>query len=240
MTMASAVAFRTLIALVPLVIFGLALIGVLGLGDVWTDTLGPEVEDRVQPTVYFAIDVSVQEILSSGAGALLLFAGLLLLWDVTWGIKAVIVSLNRIREVEERRSPTRLVAVAVGLALAVGGCVLASVLLVTVLPRALGGWAVVPAWAGVVVFLFCAVWLLFSFAPAQGEPPGWASAGAVLVVAGWVLTSLAYGAWIGISSYASPAGVLLAFLLLTTYLLVSSVILLAGFELDEQARRRAR
>ena len=104
----------------------------------------------------------------------------------------------------------------------------------------LGSWAVVPAWLGVVALLFCAVWLLFSFAPAQGEPPGWASAGALLVVAGWVVTSLGYGAWVGISSYGSPAGVLLAFLLLTTYLLVSSVILLAGFELDEQVRRRTR
>ncbi|MDQ4029686.1 MAG: YihY/virulence factor BrkB family protein [Actinomycetota bacterium] len=224
----------------PLAIFGLALIGVLGLGDVWTDTLAPEVEERVRPAVFFAIDFSVQEVLASGAGGLLVFAGVLLLWDVTWAIKAVIVSLNRIREAKDRRRPVRLVGVAVGLAIGVGGCVLASVLLVTVLPRALGGWAVVPAWVGVVVLLFVAVWLLFRFAPAEGAPPDWASAGAILVVAGWVVASLAYGAWVGISSYDSPAGVLLAFLLLTTYLLVCSVILLAGFELDEQARRRTR
>jgi YihY family inner membrane protein len=238
--MASALAFRTLIALVPLVIFGLALVGALGFGDVWTDTLGPEVEQRVSPAVYSAIDFSVREILASGAGGLLLFAGVLLLWDVTWGIKAIIVSLNRIREVEERRSALRLVLTAVGLALAVGGCVLASVLLVSVLPRALGGWAVLPAWAGVVGLLFCAVWLLFRFAPAEGQPPAWASAGAVLVVSGWVLTSLGYGAWIGISDYESAGRILLAFLLLTTYLLVSSAILLAGFELDELARRHNR
>lgn len=194
----------------------------------------------MRPVVYLAIDFSVQEILTRGAGGLMLFAGALLLWDVTWGIKAIIVSLNRIREVDERRGPLRLVGTAIGLALGVGGCVLASFVLVTALPRALGGWAVLPAWAGVVVLLFCAVWLLFRFAPAEGEPPAWASAGAVLVVSGWVLTSLGYGAWIGISDYESAAGVLLAFLLLTTYLLVSSVILLAGFELDEQARRRSR
>ena len=41
LTYASAIAFRALVALVPLTLLGLALLGVFGLEDVWTDTMAP-------------------------------------------------------------------------------------------------------------------------------------------------------------------------------------------------------
>ncbi|HKO74400.1 MAG TPA: hypothetical protein VJU01_03725, partial [Gaiellaceae bacterium] len=41
LTYASAIAFRALVAVVPLTLLGLALLGTLGLEDVWTDTIAP-------------------------------------------------------------------------------------------------------------------------------------------------------------------------------------------------------
>src|SRR5919201_4770752 len=65
LTYASAIAFRALVALVPLLLLGLALLGALGLEDVWRDTLAPGIEHRVTRPVFHGIDSSVEKILSS-------------------------------------------------------------------------------------------------------------------------------------------------------------------------------
>jgi uncharacterized BrkB/YihY/UPF0761 family membrane protein len=50
--------------------------------------------------------------------------------------------------------------------------------------------------------------------------------------------SLAFGWWAGsIADYKSAVGTLTAFLLLTTYVLTSTTIFLAGAQLDELARK---
>jgi uncharacterized BrkB/YihY/UPF0761 family membrane protein len=56
LTYASAIAFRALVALVPLTLLGLALLGVFGLTGVWTDTIAPKLEDHLTHPVYQGID----------------------------------------------------------------------------------------------------------------------------------------------------------------------------------------
>jgi len=52
----------------------------------------------------------------------------LVIWDMTWAVNAVMQALNRIHDVEERRSKLRRVAVAVGLGLAVVLCLIVAAL----------------------------------------------------------------------------------------------------------------
>jgi len=240
---AGAIAFRVLVSLVPLVLLGLGLLGTLGLEDVWTDSLAPSLQERVTAPVFTAIDFSVDEIFASGALGLIVFASLLLVWELSRAVRAIMVALNAIHEVEEGRSARRLLTTTLALALAIGLALIGSVLAVTVLPR-LGTGSIgrvlltIVAWLAAIALLMLVVGLLVRYAPAERPSAGWASAGSLLVVATWIVASLLFGWWAGsIANYKSAIGSLTVFLLLTAYVLVSSAIFLVGVELDELGRK---
>src|SRR5919197_5552524 len=86
---ASAIAFRALIALVPLTLLGLALLGVFGLDDVWTDTIAPALEGHLTQPVFNGIDDTVRQIFRSDSTSLIALAAALLLWDMIWAVNVV-------------------------------------------------------------------------------------------------------------------------------------------------------
>src|SRR3954464_12828120 len=88
LTAASAIGFRMLIALVPLTLLGLALLGVTGQEHVWNDTIGPAIKGRVIPQGYVGINASVQKIFDSSGGGLIALATVLALWDVSGAVRA--------------------------------------------------------------------------------------------------------------------------------------------------------
>jgi membrane protein len=231
-----------LVSFVPLVLLGLALLGALGLEDVWTDTLAPAVRERVSDPVFRAIDYSVRQIFASNSLGLIAFASLLLLWELSRAVRAVMVALNTIHEIEEKRPLRRVFLITLTLALATGLALIGSVLAVTILPR-LGvkgiGNVLLPvaAWLIAVFLLAVVVGLLVRYAPAEQPSAGWASAGSALVVGTWIIASLLFGWWAGsVANYESGVGTLTVFLFLTAYVLVCAAIFLVGVELDELAR----
>ena len=244
-THASAIAFRVLIALVPLTLLGLGLLGALGLEDVWSDSIAPAIQERVTAPVFTAIDFSVDKIFASSTAGLIAFAALLLLWDLTWAVRAVMRALNEVHGVEDGRSFRRRVGVAVALALVTGLALVASILAVIVLPR-LASDGVVQALVTVVAWLVAAsllglvVGLLVRYAPAEQPSASWASAGSLLIVGAWIAASLLFGWWAGsVANYKTATGTLAMFLALTAYVLVSSAVLLVGVEVDELARKES-
>lgn len=240
---ASAIAFRALVALIPLVLLGLGLLGALGLQDTWKNSIAPAIEPRVTQPVFHAIDYSAQKILSSGTAGLILFASALVLWDLAIGVSAIMNALNRIHEIEERRSRTRRIVTAVGLAVAVAVCVLGAVLVLTVAPRAggnlhfllgVGRWILAP------LLLVLAVGLLVRLGPAERPEARWASVGSVLVIVTWIVASILFRLWITyVANFKSAIGSLTGLLIITTYVFVSSAIFLVGAELDELLRKEA-
>jgi membrane protein len=242
-THATAIAFRLLVALVPLVLLGVALLGALGLESTWDNSIAPPLQERLSGPVFRAIDYSVQEIFRHSQLGLLAFASLLLLWQAMRGVRAVTNALNTIHEVEERRPWRRLTLVTLGLAVAVSLLVITATLVVIVAPRVhddvlhvlfgLGRWPVA------VVLLGVAVGLLVRYAPAEHPDVKWASAGSATIVAGWLLLSLGFGFWVTVvANYKSAVGNLASFLVLTAYVLATSAVFLVGAELDEELRRR--
>ena len=243
-THAAAIAFRLLVSLVPLALLGLGLLGAFGLQDVWTDSVAPAVENRVTAPVFRGIDYSAQKILAEGSAGLITFASLLLLWELSRAVRAVIVALNEIHDVDESRSWRVLLLTTVGLALAIFACVVASALAILVLPR-LGAGVVrvvltLAAYGIAVVLLGVVVALVVRYAPAEHPSPEWASVGSAVVVGVWLAMSALFGWWAGsLADYESAVGSLTVFLLLTAYSFASAAIFLVGVEIDEQARNRA-
>jgi membrane protein len=238
-THAAAIAFRVLVALPPVLLLSAALLGTFGLEDTWRDSIAPPVQERLQPEVFRALDFVVEEIFRQESLTLILFAGALLLWELVRGVRAVSRALNTIHEVEDDRSWRRTALVTLGLAVAVGACVLAAAF-TTIVGGRLGLAASVLRWPLAVLLLGVAVALLVRYAPAEQPEPRWASLGSALVVSGWIVLSIGFGIWVrDVASYRSAAGTLLAFLVLTAYALAVSAVFLVGVELDETARKAA-
>jgi len=243
LTYASAIAFRALVALVPLTLLGLALLGVFGLEDVWTDTIAPALKSHLTQPVFNGIDFTVSQIFATDKASLIALSIALVIWDMTWAVNAVMQALNRIHDVEEDRSKLRRAAVAAGLGLAVVLCLIAAVLVQSVAPLVTGGaldtLLSILRWPVSILFLWAAVALLFRFAPAEKPEFRWASGGSVLVIGTWLVASALFRGWVTeVADFKSATGSLTVFLVLTSYVLVSATIFLIGAELDELARKK--
>jgi membrane protein len=96
-------------------------------------------------------------------------------------------------------------------------------------------------WPVAILFLWAAVTLLFRYAPAEKPKTRRASGGSLLVIATWLVASVLFRGWVTeVANFKSAAGSLTVFLVLTSYILVSSMIFLIGAEVDERARKQNR
>jgi membrane protein len=241
---ASAIAFRGLIAVIPLALLGLGLLSALGLQDTWHNSIAPAIKPKVLPAVYDGINASVDKIFSSSTAGLIVFAAALTVWDLSIGMSAVMRALNHVHDVKEDRSTLRRAAVAVALATGVGACAVGAILLLVVAPRAHGSFHVllgILRWLLAPLLLGLGVGLLVRFAPAQKPEARWASAGSLLVIVVWIVATVLFRLWITyVSDFKTAVGTLTGLLLVTTYFFVSSAIFLIGAELDELLRKETR
>lgn len=243
-TYAAASAFRALVALVPLALFGLGLLGALGLKEVWRDSLAPALEGRVTEPVFHGLDYSVERILRHGDAGLIALAAGLSLWNLMLAVGTVTSALNRIHDVKDCRSRPRKLALAVGLALAAGVGLVGAALVVTAAPHLAGGAAgallAVVRWLLAAALLTVVVGLVVRVAPAEHPQPRWASVGSLLVVACWIVASIAFYFWVTrVADFKSSVGTLTSLLVLTAYLITSTAIFLVGAQVDELLRKDA-
>jgi membrane protein len=243
-TYASAISFRALVALVPLVLLGLAFLRAFGLEDVWSNSVAPAIEGHVTAPVYAAINFSVEKIFASSTAGLIAFAGALLVWDMTWAVSTIMEALNEIHDVEERRSSRWRVLVALFLAIAVILCIVGAALAVILGPRPGGALHFlfgIGRWPVAVLLLSLAVGLLVRYGPAEKPQTRWASAGSLLVVGTWILATIAFRWWVSsVANFKTAIGSLTVFLVLTAYVFTSAAIFLLGVQLDELLRKDVR
>ena len=242
-TYASAIAFRALVALIPLTLLGLGLLGPLGLESFWRDSLAPPIRERVTSEVFRAIDSSVEKILRDGGVGLIALASGLALWHLTMAMRVATVALNKIHREEESRPFVRRIATSVGLALATAICLFGSVLVVVGTPRVSDGSVDVLLaalrWAVAVALLGLAVALVVRYAPSEQPEARWASAGSALITGTWVVASLAFRWYVSsVADFTTAVGSLTVFLVLTAYVFTTSAIFLVGAQLDEVLRER--
>src|SRR5205085_10626690 len=107
LTYCSAAAFRALVALIPLVLLGIALLGALGQQGIWKNTIGPEIQHRVLPQVWEGINATVERIFERGGSVLLVFASVLAIWDVSGAVRACMSGLNEILGTRDDRPTWR-------------------------------------------------------------------------------------------------------------------------------------
>jgi membrane protein len=236
LTYAAAIAFQALIALVPLTLLALGMLGATGNRQLWTKHVAPAIHHRLRPSVFHGIDDTAHRILDHGTAGLIAVSVLLSIWYLTAAMRAVIEALDQIHDVEDRRSWSERIATAVLLGAMAGGCLFAAALIVIGGPR--GVVLGLVRWVAALALVAIVVLLLLRFAPAQRPDTGWASLGAALIIVAWVVASLLFRLWVTyVADFKSPIGTLTTLLVLTSYVFVSAAVFLAGVQLDELLRK---
>jgi membrane protein len=236
LTYAAAIAFQALIALVPLTLLALGVLGASGNRSIWTRHVGPAIRGRLTPAVFHGIDDTVRRLLDHGSAGLIAFSVVLSVWYLTAAMRAVIEALNGIHDVHDDRTWLHRLRVAVGLGALSGACLYGAALLMIGGPRGFPLGAV--RWIGAILLLVLLVGLLVRFAPAQRPKASWASLGALLVVLSWIIASVVFRLFVtDVADFKTPIGTLTVLLVLTSYLFVSAVVFLVGVQLDELLRK---
>lgn len=244
LTYASAVAYRSLVATIPLILLGLALLGAFGLQSTWTNSIRPAIDPHVEKPVATAIDFTVQQILSGSSTGLLVLAVLWLLWNFSFAVTTIMEALNQIHDVRECRPLLRRIGTAVVLGAVVGFLLVLAILIMSAAPL-IGGSALhlvfgIGRWVAAPALLVLTVTILFRYAPAERPETEWASAGSMLVVLVWLVTTGVFVWWISVANYKSATGNLTVLVTISAYVFVTSAIFLLGAQLDELLRKRAR
>ncbi len=242
---ASAIAFRVLVSLIPVALLGIALLGATGHEEIWDNELRPPIEQRVTVPTFAAIDSAVQKIFQEGSTWLIVFAGLLAIWDLSSAVRASGKALNRVFDLKENRPAWRFFGISFALGVVTLVCLAVAAIVIPVGARMAqehGGLVEIVfgilRWPVAACLIGLAIGLIVRFGPAERRPKGWITAGSALIVLAWMLASLAFRWFAGsVANYKSAAGNLTVFLLLTTYVYSSAIIFLVGVQIDELLRR---
>src|SRR5919108_2149508 len=127
LTFAGALALRILFAVIPLTLFGLGLLGGLGLEDQWTREWARQVRDSVSPDVFRVIDDTVRRVLGERQ-TFWMTAGLAIaVWEISGGMRAIMDVLDRIYGASRKRAMWERLRVSLLLGLGVAVLLLAAV-----------------------------------------------------------------------------------------------------------------
>ena len=239
LTYASAIAFRTFIAGVACVLFGLGVLGAAGKQELWKDTIGPAIASKVLTGVFVGIDQIVSKVFASSSTGLLALASALAVWEVSGIIRAAMGALDHIYETKERRPWWIRFPLSFGLSIVFLTAVLGAITLVWA-GHVSGGWSLpvrILRWPAAVALVAFAFEVIVRWAPAEHPPRRWASIGSLLVVVGWIGETLLFAWYVrSVADFSTAVGSLEVFIFLATYFYVAAIVLLVAMELDELVR----
>jgi membrane protein len=244
---AAAISFLLILALVPFVLFLLALLGFVELDEVWRDDVAPEVRGSLSDAAFRLLDDTATRVLRDKQGWWLTAGFALALWEISAATRVTMTALDRIYGFRRRRSFFELFPRSVVLGLAMGVAVVAALAVVRFVPLATGELDGVAA-----VLSFLARWLVAAgllgagaalvvhHGSATRQTLPWVTVGTFLVMAAWTVMSILFGIYATyIATFGSVFGNLATFFVLLLYVYASSIAFLAGVQADACLRRNS-
>jgi len=244
---AHAIAFRVVLALVPFLLFLLALMGFLDLEEVWRKDVAPDVRSSISGAAFRVVDDTVNRVLRHRE-AWWLTAGLALtLWELSSVARVTMTALDRVFGLRRRRTLLELLPPSVALGALIGACAVAAVAIVRFGPLVTGELDGILAvisflvrWLLAAVVLAVGVGAMVRYGPATRQSAPWVSLGIGLVLLAWILTSIGFGLYVTyVASYESVFGHLATVFVLLLYVWLLANAFLVGIQLDACVRERA-
>jgi membrane protein len=202
--------------------------------------VAPEVRESVSAPLFEVIDQTVARVLSGRQLFWVTLGALIALYALSSAMRAIMGGLDAIYDTRDDRTWGARAFLSVWLSALVGLMLIGAVASVTLLSELIGGGLLAEAagWVATLLLLLGVVGVIVRFAPAVRRPVHWVSFGAVIVVAGWILSSLLYGWYASsLADYGSAFGSLAALMVTLGYIYLSSIAFLSGLQLDSLIRR---
>lgn len=245
--LASAMAFQVVLALVPFLLFLLALLGFLHLEEVWGQDVRPEVKSNVSDAAFRVIDDTVDQVLARKQFWWLTIGLGVTLWELSSATRVTMTALDRVYGYYRRRSLLELLPRSLALGATMGLCAVVAIAIVRFGPLLTGDVGGVLSvlsflvrWGLAAVALGVGVALLVHYGSATRQTVPWVSFGTGLVLLAWVLTSIGFGVYVTyIASYGSVFGHLATVFVLLVYVWLLANAFLVGVQLDACVRERA-
>jgi membrane protein len=244
LTYASAISFRVLFALVPILLAGVAVLGFFNLEDVYRDQVALEIESRVSSGAYDVVNATVQEVIGSRTAFWLTLGLALAVWEVSGAMRAIMGVLNRVYGSPEERSFLRRMLISVALAVTTTIALGLAIVMLQLGPQIADGIGLdsgvaifFARWGGAAFLMTGVVVMLIRFAPARHQRRSLVSVSAIVVTLAWIAASLVFNWYTTtVVAYKSIFGNLSIVIVLMTYLYVSAVTFLVGVQLDALLR----
>jgi membrane protein len=244
LTWASAIAFQALVALVPLTLLSLGILGALDERSVWQKQIRPGLKEHLPEQTFGAFDYAAEKILTHATTGVLVLGAVLTIWEISGSVRAAGGALNRIYDTKDERPIWIRFGVSFAVAIVIGSCLVGAVLLLTLAKHTGGSLEAllsVVRWIAAVLLVGVAVNVLIRFAPFEHRSEGWVSLGTAFIVVAWVVASLIFRWYVSsVASFRSSWGSFVAILILTGYLYTSAIVFLVGVQADELIRKNKR
>jgi membrane protein len=244
---AAAISFLIVLAMIPFLLFVLALLGYLQLEEVWREDVAPELRGSLSDAAYRLLDDTARRVLTQQQFWWVTAGFGLALWEVSAATRVTMTALDRIYGFHRRRGFFEVFPRSVWLGLAMGIALLAAVAVVRFVPLLTGDLdgllavlSFVGRWVVAAALLGAGVGLVVRYGSATRQPLPWVSVGTALVMAAWVGMSILFGIYVTyVANYGSVFGNLATFFALLLYVYASSIAFLVGVQTDACLRKRA-
>jgi membrane protein len=229
-------------AVIPLALFGLGLLGLLGLDEIWTSHIAPELRQNVSGAVYHVLDSSVHRVFASRRIFWATLGAGLTVWEVSGAMRASMTVLDRIYQIDRTRRRWDRYRVSLVLS-----AIVTVLLVLAAVTFELGGTAArdlagsgaagtvvaLLRWPLTAVLLLVAVGIVVRWAPAEHRPWRWVTFGTGLAVGAWMAMSLLFGLYLRtVADYGSIFGNLATVIVAFEYAYLSAIVLLGGLAVD--------
>lgn len=246
--------FYFMLALFPALLGVKALIGMLP-EQVLLPTLMFYAEKVLPEESLILVERYVDQVIQGGGDRVFYLSLLGSLWAASWGMMAIINSLNVVYGVQETRPLWKVGSMAVLLTLGAAIFVITSLILVLAgeqVIRWLGDfvdkeevgvtfyWSLLQ-WPMIVLIMLVALNLIYYFAPNTDHEWQWIKPGSILAVCLWVILSLGLKYYVeNFVDYNPVYGSITGVIILMMWLYVSGLALLLGGELNYTLKKRQR
>jgi membrane protein len=252
---ASALAYNFILALFPMLLFLLALLGVFASrGSALQTNLLAYLSQVLPPAAFQVVNHTLTEVTKNAGGTKLTIGIVLTLWFASNGMSSMISALNGAYEVREVRAFIKVRLIALGLTIAVSILVIAALGAVLVggyLANLVGSYyglqqVVIDAWRVLqivvaIAFIAGAFSIIYYYGPDLEEQHWyWITPGSIVGVLLWIAASFGFRAYLHFfNSYSRTYGSLGAAIILMMWLYITGFAFLVGGEINSQIEHAA-
>ena len=244
--LAAQLAYYFLLALVPAIVFLVALTSFFP--PALVDSMLSGLAAFAPADVHAIVAEQITSLRGGGHGSVLTFGLLFALWSSSAALVAITDALNRAYDIDEGRPWWKVRLTAIGLTLGLALFVLLAFALVMIGPTLADHWATqfglgpafalawkILQWPVVFVLIVAALAMLNYFAPDAEQDWAWITPGAVIAAVLWIIASLAFKVYLtNFADYNATYGSLGGVIVLMLWFYISGIAVLVGAEMNAE------